>query len=1137
MDHHSLPYVWKGYLIILVYFVSLTSTQDTPGPPTNLRHICPNIDCTVFWDPPEGSSDNEVIYYSAIYQSHFTRSFYPDEWTDKTECTNSTANVCNFGADFTYISDRWYVQVTAYSERYKLPSSSSEVLIHPFYDAIPGPPDVYQLESTSRTITISWYPGETPYTNEDGSAKRLDDFYRDEYNMTYWNVEEPANTTKLDLSTKRTVVLEELNGIKPWTVYKIIIQCRIQSQRYGPIPANLTVQTKEEAPGEGVTVNPVDYITDCTYMSSRDLRQVKITWLPINEDYWYGNLTHHKVDYWIDGHNDTKETMVTDATATSIVLVNLSRWKAYNIVVQVCNSAGCSPHKYYPYPLPSHSVVLSPPTNTSAYATSYTSFNVTWNPPNSDECIESYHVEYVSGDTREEVGPVDGLYAHIGDVTSNVYHVYVYADITAGNDSTVKSMPGKDDVTIEAQSQWYIIVAVAAAILVFIMCCLVYRFRKLLHVNFCYMVSKEELQRQVTKNMETKPVIPQNKDDYEYDPLLTSDTSSSDSLREAIEIGIDISKSVGSGVENPTVIIDPSQNVDLGVENPEIASSTTDSTQTQSSGNTPNGYIGKENERQRPSSTESYSQLVRHTSNSEHTDQEIDEIQLDSDDECSGNPVDDFISKIETHENPSLSDILDFDNMKDIPDSRNFSSDVKQPNNVQLNEKSSQPLADTLEIDVSIFLKPMEDDSIDVDQTDAECDENLQERPLSVCSHGTTNSCEDGSACEQSDSLESGSGYENQRNFAPNVDTDGFLDHSMGQANVDSQDVEQHSMPDYTNVVSRPLNSSYSTASSSIPSYVKVNDENNNGDNTGSYASNSVFDDMEDVDGGECIELADMLSNLIPVPADISSERNTNNSSQVESTFDKPVQLKGMEAKVLQPSIETGDYNLLPNSGTTPNIETGDDSVPGNTPIMPNTETDGISPNTAVPNIEISDYSVPGNIPIKSIEADGVPPNTAVPNIETGNYSVPGSTPMIQPHTTVPSIETSDYSVPKNIAITPDTETDNLSVQPNTALLCIETDDSTSYSLPTNTAVLNIERDDSSLSLNLTAIPCPTDCNSDSDNQASDDEHQLTSEHTQQSPIGDIASDYLSSRNVTIINNSAEHCGDFKSTENCDTDV
>ncbi|XP_077981380.1 uncharacterized protein LOC144436455 [Glandiceps talaboti] len=830
--------------------------KAVPGPPTNVSYACPNMNCSVTWDPPEGSSNGDVIYYTVMYQQ--CNKVFLHGWLNKTECTNITKTACHFGADFDDVHQNWCVPIETLSCDGGPNVACIIVLenIHPANDAFPGPPDVYELESTSGTITISWYAPETPYTNEDGSTKRLSDFHTDQYNMTYWSVDQPDHTTHEDLDTKRSVVLSEINGIKPWTVYKIIIQGRINTNTYG-IPVKLTVETKEEVPGEGVTVTSVDYVTNCT--CSVNLRQVTVTWLPINEDYWYGNLTHHKVDYWIDGLNDTKETIFTDAMATSIELDNLSRWRNYNIVVQVCNSAGCSPHEYYPYTLAPHSIDQSPPTNTSAYTTSYTSFSVAWHPPISDECIQSYHVVYVSDNTQGEVGPVYGLYAHIENVASNVvYTVYVYADIAAENNSTIQSIPGTTIVATEIPFRWYFIVAMFTAIISIIIVCVVYQCRKPLHKYLCYMVTKEEFRHHLTKTLESKPVIPKTEDDNEYDHLITSDSSSSGPHREAIEIGVinaNQSVSMGMGVNNPVMVANPTVAIN--------------STQTQSSGHSPNGYIG-----------ESYSQLSRHATK-EQRDQEI-QVDFEIDEECPSIPIDDFTSKTETQENPTLSDILDFDNTRDIADSLNISSDANhdQPNNLQVNDTSS---SDDIQIDMSQFLR----DDMGIDRNDG----NQMERTPPGCSLETPNSSDavipekTDSSMESDYSASENTGY---RDFISNIDTDG---HTSTGPNFDSQDKEQLSNSDYAGVVSRPLDTALGAASTSgsLPSYVKATDNN------GNCTSNSVLNDMADV------------SKLIPEP-DMTSQRNTSTSSPVESTNPKPLQLQGMESD---------DCNLPQNTAAT----------------------------------------------------------------------------------------------------------------------------------------------------------------------------------------------------------------------------
>jgi len=170
--------------------------------------------------------------------------------------------------------------------------------------------------------------------------------------MTYWPKSHPDRKKHLkNLHTSHASLSHDVDGdkhIKPGKTYEIVLQASINSI-YGAV-THVTATTKEEVPSRGVLISKeTTNILDCS--KGQELREVTIEWIPLDDKYHNGKLTHHRVEYWIPDQRD--ETFVLHKlhiTDTSVV-VHVSRWHDYDFVVQTCNAVGCTPHHNHPYHL------------------------------------------------------------------------------------------------------------------------------------------------------------------------------------------------------------------------------------------------------------------------------------------------------------------------------------------------------------------------------------------------------------------------------------------------------------------------------------------------------------------------------------------------------------------------------------------------------------------------------------------------------------------------------------------------------------------------------------------------------------------------------------------------------------------
>nr|XP_006817750.1 PREDICTED: uncharacterized protein LOC102804742 [Saccoglossus kowalevskii] len=567
-------YCWTVLMSLLISGYS----EDVLGPPTNVRFIVVNINSTLIWDPPEIVSDGDVILYTAKYQRCGS-----EHVMDKPECTRITSTRCNFGADFFPSEKLWCAVVESISEQFNTTSQSVTKSTYPRVAGVIGRPDMTTMIIGSSYIYISWLAPQTPYTYPiNGEVKRVNNFMRVDYNLTYWE----TNNKDVKVTTSQQTKLNlNLTDLQPATSYDIVIQGQI-NEVYG-IPLKINAATEETAPGVGVDRVIVNVQSPDCYTSS-DLNNVNIEWSPIDEEDHNGVLTRYEVHYSYS--NTTLQIQnITDVNATSTLLTDLYRWEQYYITVSVCTSAGCTEHKGAPYVLEPDKVGLDPPGHILAEYTSTSSFNVSWIPPDNDECIIGYHVTY--NNNRSSIYNMfvrDDLYVHITDVPASYYMVYVSAVIYSDFNSSVNGSHAVTGINIRVatnSSKLYLIAVVPGIIVLICVLVLIYQCKRdAVKTIFANPLPRKQWKIYVTtlSMKESIPVYREEPNEEEYDaprflqntPRQTSSSSSSNlselirntntvNGNDGIEIVSEVEQMIAAGTDESAIIkTSPSMNSD-----------------------------------------------------------------------------------------------------------------------------------------------------------------------------------------------------------------------------------------------------------------------------------------------------------------------------------------------------------------------------------------------------------------------------------------------------------------------------------------------------------------------------------------------------------------------------------------------
>ncbi|XP_070562401.1 uncharacterized protein [Ptychodera flava] len=410
--------------------------------PRNVEYDCLNLNCTVTWDPPANNSDNDIVFYTILYQEY--SKLDNGNWIQKTECTNTSLTFCHLGADIDNLIGTWYVRVKAIREGLHYNDSFTEVSFNPYYGATLGAAEITNISTTHRSIYLRWLSPHIPYYHSNGIQKRMTDYFTIEYYITYCIPSEPSSCVDVETGYSEFVTL--LEGIFPWTTYEITLEGNIKYRDYGD-PIRVTVTTDEEAPVKGVTLSEDWQFHDCDYSPNK--RNVSISWEVPESQYWHGKLLRYETKVWYQDTESNVTVIERNTSDTSMVLEDMSRWKSLNIDVYTCNSAGCT-GSAKPIRLDAVKVGRDAPLNVSAFETSSSSFNVTWARPDNDECIKSYNVRYTS-DLHQGETEVTDQHAHITNVPSGAeYTVSLSANIYKGYDSTDESEPRSTTVRLLA---------------------------------------------------------------------------------------------------------------------------------------------------------------------------------------------------------------------------------------------------------------------------------------------------------------------------------------------------------------------------------------------------------------------------------------------------------------------------------------------------------------------------------------------------------------------------------------------------------------------------------------------------------------------------------------------------------------
>ncbi|XP_070563356.1 serine-rich adhesin for platelets-like isoform X2 [Ptychodera flava] len=490
--------------------------------PTNVEYACPNLNCTVTWDPPADTSDNDTIFYTTVHQACNKWSTSPLKKIP--ECTNTTERNCNLGNDIEPHT-QWCVHVGSHSKEEGLSiSPTPQLFFTASNSATLGAAEIIHISTTSRSISLRWLSPLTPYYHSNGTQKRMTYYYTIYYNITYCN---PSNSHSCVTVNRDSAQFADLSdGIIPWTKYEIVLQGRMQQRKEYGDPVRVTVKTDEEAPERGVTLSEDGQSHDCDYSPNK--RRIYILWEKPEEKYWHGELHKYEVHFWYqETESNLPASNVTvierNINDTSMVIRDISRWKAVTIDVYTCNSAGCTASER-PIQIEAVDVARDEPRSVSAYETSSSSFNVTWERPENDECIMSYNVRYTS-DLHQNETEVTELYAHIVDVPGGTeYSVSVSANIYNGYDSTDEGEPRSTTVRLinEKNQTLTIVTAVLTCLMILgliAICYLIRKYRVSIKQSCCTYVGEMEFRDHMDIVLDDRPHTPHYDESFDYDAL------------------------------------------------------------------------------------------------------------------------------------------------------------------------------------------------------------------------------------------------------------------------------------------------------------------------------------------------------------------------------------------------------------------------------------------------------------------------------------------------------------------------------------------------------------------------------------------------------------------------------------------
>ncbi|XP_070564028.1 uncharacterized protein [Ptychodera flava] len=297
------------------------------------------------------------------------------------------------------------------------------------------------------------------------------------------------------------------------------------------------------APVKGVTLSKDWQFHDCDYSPHK--KNISISWEVPQKQYWQGKLLRYEIQFWYEDTQSNVTVIERSVSDSSMVLVDMSRWKSLNIDVYTCNSAGCT-GSAKPIRLDDVKVARDAPLNVSAFETSSSSFNVTWARPDNDECIKSYNVRYTS-DLHQGETEVTDQYAYIANVPSGTeYTVSLSANIYKGYDSTDESEPRSTTVRLHDGNGAIIVTSVLVPLMILCFCTLYYcRKHRVFIYEHCFKsIRRQDFREHMDGVLNDRPVAPSYDESFQYDTLNGTLTSTS-------TYHINASISVASVTESP----------------------------------------------------------------------------------------------------------------------------------------------------------------------------------------------------------------------------------------------------------------------------------------------------------------------------------------------------------------------------------------------------------------------------------------------------------------------------------------------------------------------------------------------------------------------------------------------------------
>ncbi|XP_070563304.1 uncharacterized protein [Ptychodera flava] len=232
------------HFLAVVTFVRVSTSQAcelTCGPPTELDFDCPNMNCTVSWQPPGNVTDTEDIRYAVKYQ--MCHKIPEDGLIEKPGCADTDDSECNLGADLEDPNKYWCVFVEAICGENDTISCMPEtpIVIHPSNDATLEEPEIVEVTTTNHSIFVSWRAPLTPYSSPEGTELRVDDFQMIKCEVKSRIVSETKHKRHRDVTMKRQFKLH--HNILPGTDYELELWGYINSK--DGTPTRIMVKTEE----------------------------------------------------------------------------------------------------------------------------------------------------------------------------------------------------------------------------------------------------------------------------------------------------------------------------------------------------------------------------------------------------------------------------------------------------------------------------------------------------------------------------------------------------------------------------------------------------------------------------------------------------------------------------------------------------------------------------------------------------------------------------------------------------------------------------------------------------------------------------------------------------------------------------